>query len=154
MASDTSIHWWYINKTDSFFYICGDYMTIAYHQTIISLLRTAYYFNCKIRDQDKSWVPQIFCKPCYKELTTWFDGKKVVFNFAISMILWESQNHEDDCYFCLTSITDFNVSSRKKKKYYNLLSATRPVPHLDSFPVSKWGSSFIRWGNTFSGGSC
>ena len=106
-------------------------------RTITSLLRTAYfhYFDCKIGDQDKSWAPHICCKPCYNGLTAWFNGKKAAFNFAVPMVLREPRNHADDCYFCLTNITGFNASSRKKIKYPNLRSAMRPVPHSDDLPV-------------------
>ena len=90
-----------------------------------STLQTAYfhYFDCKIDDQGKSWAPHISCKPCYNGLTAWFNGKKAAFNFAVSMVWREPQNHADDCYFCLTNITGFNASSRKKIKYPNLRSA-------------------------------
>ena len=37
--------------------------------------------------------------------------------------------------FCLTNITGFNASSRRKIKYPNLRSAMRPVPHSDDLPV-------------------
>ena len=37
--------------------------------------------------------------------------------------------------FCLTNITGFNVSSRKKIKYPNLRCAMRPVPHSDDLPA-------------------
>ena len=57
------------------------------------------------------------------------------FNFAVPMVWRESRNHADDCYFCLTNITGFNASSRKKIKYPNLRSAVRPVPHSDGLPV-------------------
>ena len=81
------------------------------------------------------WAPHICCKPCYNGLTAWFNGKKVAFNFAIPMVWWEPRKHADDCYFCLTNITGFNASSRKKIKYPNLRSAMRPVPHSDDLPV-------------------
>ena len=58
------------------------------------------------------------------------------FNFAVSMVRREPQNHADDCYFCLTNITGINASSWKKIKYPNLRSAMRPVPHSDDLPVS------------------
>ena len=51
------------------------------------------------------------------------------------MVWREPRNHADDCYFCLTNITGFNASSRKKIKYPNLRSAMRPVPHSDDLPV-------------------
>ena len=51
------------------------------------------------------------------------------------MVWREPRNHAGDCYFCLTNITGFNASSRKKIKYPNLRSAMRPVPHSDYLPV-------------------
>ena len=51
------------------------------------------------------------------------------------MVWREPWNHADDCYFCLTNITGFNASSRKKIKYPNLWSAMRPAPHSDDLPV-------------------
>ena len=89
----------------------------------------------KIGNPDKSWAPHICCKPCYNGLTAWFNGKKAAFIFAVPMVWREPRNHADDCYFCLTNITGFNASSRKKIKYPNLRSAMRPVPHSDDLPV-------------------
>ena len=124
-------------QANSFCYVCGDFTTVAQRRTITSLLRTAYfhYFDCKIGDQDKSWAPHICCKPCYNGLTASFNGKKAAFNFAVPMVWREPRYHVDDCYFCLTNITGFNASSRKKIKYPNLRSALRPVPHSDDLPV-------------------
>ena len=96
---------------------------------------TFHYFDCRIGDQDKSSAPHICCKPSYNGLTAWFNGKKAAFNFAVPMVWREPRNHPDDCYFCLTNITGFNASSRKKIKYPILLSAMRPVPHSDDLPV-------------------
>ena len=137
MASSTSKCRGCLNKANSFCYVCGDFTTVAQRRTITSLLRTAYfhYFDCKIGDQDKSWAPHICCKPCYNGLTAWFNGKKAAFNFAVPMVWREPRNHADDFYFCLTNITGFNASSRKKIKYPNLRSAMRPVPHSDDLPV-------------------
>ena len=97
--------------------------------------RLFHNFDCKIGDQDKSLVSYICCKPCYNGLSAWFNGKKAAFNFAVPLVWREPQNHADDCYFCLTNITGFNASSRKKIKYPNLRSAMRPVPHSDDLPV-------------------
>ena len=51
------------------------------------------------------------------------------------MVWREPRDHADYGYFCLTNITGFNASSKKKNKYPNLRSAIRPVPHLDDLPV-------------------
>ena len=137
MSSSTSKCRGCLNKANSFWYVCGDFTTVAQRRTITSLLRTAYfhYFDCKTGDQDKSWAPQICCKPCYNGLTAWFNGKKAALSFAVPMVWRGPRNHADDCYFCLTNITGFNASSRKRIKSPNLRSAMRPVPHSDDLPV-------------------
>ena len=84
---------------------------------------------------NRTSLGHICSKPCYNGLTVWFNGKKAAFNFAVPMVWREPRNHADDCYFCLTNITGFNASSRKKIKYPNLRSAMRPVPHSDDLPV-------------------
>ena len=137
MASSTSKYRGCLNKANSFCYVCRDFTTVAQHRTITSLLRTdnIHNFDNKIGDQDKSWAPHICCKPCYNGLTAWFNGKKAAFNFAVLMVWRKPRNHAEDCYLCLTNITGFNASSRKKIKYSNLRSAMRPVPHSDDIPV-------------------
>ena len=137
MASSTSKCRGCLNKANSFCNVCGDFTTVAQRRTITSLLRTAYvyYFHCKICDQDKSWASHNCYKPCYNGLTAWFNGKKAAFNFVVPMVWRELRNHAEDCYFCLTNITGFNASSRKKIKYPNLWSAMGPVPHSDDLPV-------------------
>ena len=52
------------------------------------------------------------------------------------MVWREPQNLADDCCGCLTNITGFKASSRKRIKYPNLRSAMRPVPHSDDLPVA------------------
>ena len=137
MASSTSKCRGCLNKANSFWYVCGDFTTVAQHRTITSLLRTGYfhYFDCKIGDQDKFSAPHICCKPFYNVLTAWFNGKKVALNFAVPMVWKELRNQAEDCYFCLTNITGFHASSRKKIKYPKLRSAMRPVPHSDDLLV-------------------
>ena len=160
MASSLSKCRGCLSNANSFCYVCGDFTTVAQRRTITSLLRTAYfhYFDCKIGDQDKSWAPHICCKPYYNGLTAWFNGKKAAFNFALPMVWREPRNHADDCYFCLTNITGFNASSRKKIKYLNLRSAMTRSPfkwssctHISS---KQWSSFLIRWRNAFKGGFC
>ena len=101
-------------------------------------LRTAYfhYSDCKIGDQDKSWAPHICCKPCYNGLTAWFNGKKAAFNFAAPMVWREPRNHAVDCYFCLTNITGFNASSRKRSNIptFDLRWDPFPIQRIFLYP--------------------
>ena len=86
-------------------------------------------------------VPQLSCYTSFGllNISIKFSNAHLVFNFAfnfaVPMVWKEPQNHADDCYFCLTNITGFKASSRKKIKYPNLRSAMRPVPHSDDIPV-------------------
>ena len=138
MASSTSKCRGCLNKANSFCYVFGDFTTVAQRRTITSLLRTAYfhYFDSKIGDQDKSWTPHICCKPCYYGITAWFNGKKAAFNFAVPMVWRELRNHADDCYFCLTNITGFKTSSRKKINIptFNLLWDPFPIQMIFQYP--------------------
>ena len=46
-----------------------------------------------------------------KGLTAWFNGKKAI---AVPIVWEEPGNLADYCYFCLTNVTGFNASSRKR----------------------------------------
>ena len=86
-------------------------------------------------------VPQLSCYSSFGllNISITFSNAHLVFNFAfnfeVPMVWREPQNHTDDCYFCLSNITGFNASSRKKIKYPNLRSAMRPITHSDNLPV-------------------
>ena len=86
-------------------------------------------------------VPQLSCYTSFGllNISITFSNAHLLFNFAFNFAVlkvWrEPRNHADDCYFCLTNITGFNASSRKKIKYPNLRSAMSPVPHSDDLPV-------------------
>ena len=93
------------------------------------------YFGCKIGDQDKPWAPHYCCSERTKKLNLWFSGKKQSVEFAVPMI-WREQIDHTDCYFCITEIEGYTIKKiRKKIKYPDLLSATRPVPHTAQLPV-------------------
>lgn len=42
------------------------------------LIKKCYhlYFGCKIGDQNKSWVPYIYCVTCFGLLTGWANGSR------------------------------------------------------------------------------
>ena len=86
-------------------------------------------------------VPQLSCYTSFGllNISITFSNEQLVsnfaLNFAVPMVWREPRNHADDSYFCLTNITGFNASSRKKIKYPKLRSVMRPVPHSDDLPV-------------------
>ena len=54
MALGSSKHGGCLNKTNSSYYVCGEFTTVARRPTMTPLLSAAYlhYFECKIGDQD------------------------------------------------------------------------------------------------------
>lgn len=52
-----------------------------------SLVKKAYelYFEYKVGDQDKGWIPQICCTSCAVNLRAWITGSRPSMPFAIPM---------------------------------------------------------------------
>ena len=67
-------------------------------------------------------VPQLLCYTSLGllNISITFSNAHLLFNFAVPMVWREPRNHANDCYFCLSNITGFNASSRKKIKYPNI----------------------------------
>ena len=125
------------NSSDSFCYICGQFMMSSMRKTMSSKLKVAYhlYFGCQVGDQNKSWAPHYCCTQCYTSLTQWLNGKRKSMPFAVPMVWREQKNHTDDCYFCSTQVSGHSMKTRKKIKYPDCPSAIRPVLHGDGLPV-------------------
>ena len=51
------------------------------------------------------------------------------------MVWREQSNHNDNCYFCCTDISDYNSKNKKIIVYPNLSSAIRPIPHGPGIPI-------------------
>ena len=80
-----------------------------------------HYCGCRVGDQEKSWATHISCTSCHTFLTQWLLGKRASMPFVVPMIWREQQNHDDDCYFCYTSIGGYN---KKKKATSSTLTAS------------------------------
>lgn len=104
------------NSSDSFCYICGQFMMSSMRKTMSSKLKVAYhlYFGCQVGDQNKSWAPHYCCTQCYTSLTQWLNGKRKSMPFAVPMVWREQKNHTDDCYFCSTQVSGHSMKTRKK----------------------------------------
>lgn len=102
------------NSTDSFCYVCGEFTLKVQRNAITDLVKTAYqlYFGFSIDERDKNWLPKICCNSCSRTLRGWLEGSHKSMPFTMPMIWSEPQNHENDCYFCMTSTKGF---SKKKK---------------------------------------
>jgi len=80
------------------------------------MLKKAYecYFGCKVRDQDKKWVPHVRCISCATILWEWLNNKGHSMPFALPMIWREPTDHLTDCYFCI--VLPFQHGITKKKE--------------------------------------
>ncbi|KAJ8720958.1 hypothetical protein PYW08_006423 [Mythimna loreyi] len=106
-----------VNSADNFCYICGKVTLTNQRCSITQRLETAYfhYFGIKIKNQDKSWVPQFSCTTCSTNLIKWLNKKKRSLPFGVPMMWREPTNHANDCYFCLTPPIQHGISRKKKR---------------------------------------
>lgn len=116
------------NSADDFCYVCGEYIKLVEWKKCISKAHErAYlsYFGFNISDQAKSWVPHFICRECHLGLIRWMNGCDCYsgLKFSKPMCWREPNNHNTDCYFCLTRIDGDSGSV----EYANVLSATRPI---------------------------
>ncbi|GFX19919.1 uncharacterized protein TNCV_1434791 [Trichonephila clavipes] len=113
---------------DCFSYICGEYVFAKYRKPISDFVKTAYhqYFKIKLCNQDKPRIPHIVCQKCVVYLRLWSSGKRDAVMFETPMIWRETQNHHDDCYFCVVKINGIKPGNRNKWSYPNLSSPQRP----------------------------
>ena len=93
------------------------------------------YLKVNLGDQDKCWAPHKIWKSCVESLRSWTKGKEKHLPFGIPMLLIESKNHFDDCYFCMVNVMGCKKSDRHLLNYKNLESAIRPVPHCSDVPL-------------------
>ena len=116
---------------------CSELTTQENRRRIDDFYGRAYhaYFQVKLGDQDKLWVPHIFCKTCKEQIWQWSNGTGKSLKFGIPMIWHETQNHDNDCYFCSIYATGLNNKKRKSKSYPCLKSAFRPVLLSSEVPI-------------------
>ena len=129
------------NKTDVFWYICGEYTIVPYRKPVTKFIKRAYhtYFGMKLGDKDNAWAPHMVCKTCTEYLRRWTNGKKSCLKVGIPMVWREPANHGTDCYFCVINMTGINRKNRRSLKYPDLQSARRPVANCDEIPVPVFG---------------
>ena len=130
-------------SADCFCYVCGLYISlrqVEYKIKAEAKFSYAYemYFGMEIGDQDKSWAPHVICETCRSNLDGWLRGDRHSMPFAIPRIWRESQNHIDDCYFCMIDISRFRkTKNRHNIAYPSIPSSIALVPHSSELPLPK-----------------
>lgn len=115
------------NCPDDFCYVCGKYSLTNEKKRITKAHERAYlaYFGIHISDQNKHWVPHFICRTCHLGLLKWWNDCGDGLNFSRPMHWQKPQNHEADCYFCVTRID----AETGKVEYANVISVTKPIPN-------------------------
>lgn len=123
------------NSPNLFCYVCGNLTLSSQRQTITSRIKDAYqlYFGFPIDERDKNWLPKICCNSCSRNLRGWLKGSRKSLPFMKPVIWSEPQNHETDCYFCMTKIRGFTKKNKNKVIYSNTSSVKRPVPLTSNY---------------------
>lgn len=95
----------FVYSPDSFCYICSKYILMSQKKTMTPLIKYAYanYFGCKIGDQNKNWVPHIYCITCVVLLRCWLNGENRCIPITVPTVWRVRVDHETDCYFCMTN---------------------------------------------------
>ena len=88
---------------------------------------------------------QAYCYHFALRVYKWSMGDKIYFTYLTPMLWRKSQNHIDDCYFCLVKVVDINFKNYKSLKYPEILSVSKPVPRHknDRLPVYPGKSTCI-----------
>ncbi|XP_076254251.1 uncharacterized protein LOC143192661 [Rhynchophorus ferrugineus] len=73
------------------------------------------YFNRPVRNQHKTWAPEVACNNCKRCLEGWYRGEKRSMKFAKARIWREPKDHVNDRYFCIV-----NPSKRQKIDKYSI----------------------------------
>lgn len=123
------------NSVDDFCYVCGQFDLLKSKKAITMAHQKAYiaYFGFGICDQNRQWVPHFICKDCHLGLLKWMNDCGGGLSFAKPMCWREPQNHNIDCYFCVTRIN----SDTGKVEYADVVSVTKPI--ANNAPVNMPG---------------
>lgn len=125
------------NDPNSFCYICGEIIFKNKGRDINEKIAEAFnnYFGFPVHNLEKSWVPKQCCNTCRLNLMDWSNGKIKSMPFGVPMRWSEPQNHDTDCYFCVTNISNIRTQTKHLIKYADVSSATKPKLHKVGAPL-------------------
>ena len=94
------------------------------------------YFQTNPKNGEKIWIPNNYCSNCAIKLRSVHRGDfDRLFAFTFPTFCRESQNHIDDCYFCLTDVKGYSLKWKNSIIYTNVPSVTKAAyEHTDSIP--------------------
>jgi hypothetical protein len=117
------------NSSNLFCVVCGEFIVAKYARPFTDLVRKKYEecFGISTNSFNNSWTPKNICSYCLLGLNKWKSGDKRTKRFSSPMIWRKPQNHQTDCYFCLSVVKGYNNKSKTFIKYPNVQSVTFPI---------------------------
>lgn len=120
------------NDPDTFCLVCGKYTIqrnrISFNETVKRNYEECYGITTK--DFNNIWTPTTVCLNCYSSLSKWKKGFERYKRFSSPMIWRQPTNHDEDCYFCSTTVFGYNNKNLDSIKYAKVNSVTLPVPNI------------------------
>lgn len=127
------------NCPDDFCYVCGEFNSLAEMKRPINKAHErAYlsYFGFNISDQTKHWAPHFICRNCHLGLLKWMNDCGNGLHFSTPMCWREPNNHDTDCYFCVTRV----AADTGAVEYANVISVTTPIAN----PIVIYAQKFVK----------
>lgn len=99
--------------------------SLYFRKREVDSLTYTNYFGFSVVNQNRKWVPHMFCDRCRIVLVQWSSGENDYLSFA-SRMLWREPNiHENDIYYCVTKTLGYNKIIKASIIYANVLSVTK-----------------------------
>ena len=127
-----------VNDANAFCYTCDQFTIKRNRVENDDFYKKPYfaYFKVRLGDQGKPQALHYVCNTCKEHIRQWTNGNRKYLSFGIPMIRRAPSNHHNDFYFCVVpNVHGFNKKNHKSIQYPSLLSAIRPTPHDEHFPV-------------------
>jgi len=101
---------------DAFCYICSKFHFAADRRYISEKIKSIYKncFGIDVSNQDKKLTPHKICNACYMMMIRYVSDKESDLKFVKPACLKEL-SCEEDCYICMTKVTDMNRKNIKRK---------------------------------------
>lgn len=132
-------------KINHFCYMCGHFIpSTAPGRNLTNKFNDIYlYYFGQTVIENKNWVLNHVCTPCYNGLLAWSERKRKQMPFGVPMMRMRidpGPHSVANCYGCVNFKTGLN---RKNVSFQSCLNAQTPLPHTDEIPVPKFPSPDI-----------
>lgn len=102
-----------------FCYICGKYEFRKHRREFNSHMRKLFSeaYSQEVDTDNDHYVPNIICNICRVMLQRWSSSQKIEYLKVITPAKWMIPSSKENCYFCMTEISDEMFLEKKMIKY-------------------------------------